>query len=135
MGCVTYQRSALEGGGPMDRERDTSSKSANWGALPRWLLLVAILISMAPHAPKVEAAARVQPALLQMVVQHPDATVRVIVQKASSDRSVEALVTRMGGTVTRDLHIINAFAAEMPARAVQQLAGSSGVRWVSMDAP
>jgi serine protease AprX len=35
--------------------------------------------------------------------------------------------------VTHDLHIINAFAAEMPAEAAMELAQTSSVRWVSMD--
>ena len=37
--------------------------------------------------------------------------------------------------MTRDLHIINAFAAEMPASAVVGLASNASVRWVSLDAP
>jgi serine protease AprX len=56
-------------------------------------------------------------------------------QKTVKDASVEELVTRLGGTVTQDLHIINAFAAEMKAKDAAQLAKVAGVRWVSLDAP
>ena len=41
----------------------------------------------------------------------------------------------LGGVVTKDLWIINAFAAELPAGAVPALANAAGVRWVSFDAP
>src|SRR5204863_8617621 len=41
----------------------------------------------------------------------------------------------LGGVVTMDLHIINAFAAELPAGAILELARAAGVRWISLDAP
>jgi serine protease AprX len=44
-------------------------------------------------------------------------------------------VAQLGGVVTKDLYVINAFAAELPARAVPELAWADGVRWVSLDAP
>jgi serine protease AprX len=44
-------------------------------------------------------------------------------------------VARVGGTVLQDLSLINAFAAEMPAAAVAELAQMPGVRWISLDAP
>ena len=44
-------------------------------------------------------------------------------------------VAALGGKITKDLRIIHAFAAEMPAQAAVDLARSSGVRWVSLDAP
>src|SRR5437867_10052501 len=100
------------------------------------LLVAALLVPMfvAIPAPAASAATRVQPVLLSMAVQHPNAVVGVIVQKTVQDNSVEQLVTRLGGTVTKDLHIINAFAANLPAKAVPELAKSAGVRWVSLDA-
>ena len=41
----------------------------------------------------------------------------------------------MGSAVTKDLSIINAFVAEMPAKDAVRLASTRGVRWVSLDAP
>jgi len=41
----------------------------------------------------------------------------------------------LGGEVTKDLGIINAFAAELPAGEVERLARDPGVRWISFDAP
>ena len=60
--------------------------------------------------------------------------IRVIVQKTVAlDRAPEQAVTRLGGHVTRDLSIINGFAATIPASAVRDLARTSGVRVISLD--
>ncbi len=75
-----------------------------------------------------------QPELIQLAADHPDQVVSVIVQKAVMDDRVERAVSALGGRVTKDLHIINAFAAEMKANDVSQLAKADGVRWVSLDA-
>jgi len=47
--------------------------------------------------------------------------VGVIVQKAAARVNLAGLITRLGGAVTQDLRIINAFAAELPAVAVPVL--------------
>jgi serine protease AprX len=70
-----------------------------------------------------------------MAAEHPDANVSVIIQKSVRDDSVERAVAGLGGKVTKDLHIINAIAAELPARSVSLLAADDSVRWVSFDAP
>ncbi|MBC8446939.1 MAG: S8 family serine peptidase, partial [Chloroflexi bacterium] len=99
------------------------------------LLTVALLVPLMVTAPAPEAAPRAQPLLLAMAAERPEETVRVIVQKVAQDTSVEDLAARLGGVVTRDLYIINAFAAELPAKALPRLARTAGVRWVSLDAP
>ncbi len=87
------------------------------------LLLVAGLIGSS--TPKtVSAASRLHPALAEMASQTPAQTVRVIVQKADQTSDAEQKVTQLGGQVTRDLSIINAFAAEMTAEAAVELARS-----------
>jgi serine protease AprX len=115
--------------------RDKSRQSANWGVLPRLLLAAALLMPALSAAPKADAAPRAQPGLLESVARHPDAAVNVIVQKSVKDNSVENMVARMGGSVTKDLDIINAFAARMPGKVVTQVARAQGVRWVSTDGP
>src|SRR4051812_9653388 len=114
---------------------ETRLQSTNWGVLPRVLLIAVLLLPALSLAPRADAAPKVQPDLLAIAAQHPDARVSVIVQKVVKDNSVENMVTQLGGTVTKDLHIINAFAATLPAKGVSQLARANGVRWVSMDAP
>jgi serine protease AprX len=109
--------------------------SANWRQRLSLLLVVALLLPLVAVAPvQASLAHNVQPLLLQMASAQPEARVSVIVQKTNKDTRVEELMARLGGKVTKDLHIINAFAAEMRAKDVAQLA-RAGVRWVSLDAP
>jgi serine protease AprX len=106
--------------------------------LQRVFICFTLLLTLAAALPLAQtrhATPQAQPALLQQVAQHPTSRVGVIVQKLSKDRSVEALVTQLGGVVTKDLHIINAFAAELSPRAVRELAHYAGVRWISLDSP
>jgi serine protease AprX len=76
-----------------------------------------------------------QPILIQMADSNPDQFVGVIIQKLAGASGVENQVRGLGGAVTRDLGMINAFSAEMTAGAAIEVARSSGVRWVSLDAP
>ena len=85
--------------------------------------------------PRPDSRPRAEPVLLELAATRPDEVVSVIVQKAIMDSSVEERVAHLGGTVTRDLHFINALAAELLAQAVLELARAEGVRWVSLDAP
>ena len=119
------------------------NKAVELTGLTRWpkalnvLLTVALLLPlmvMAP-APAAEETPRAQPVLLAMAAERPEETLRVIVQKSVQDASVEDLVPGLGGVITRDLYMINGFAAELPAKAVPALARAAGVRWVSLDAP
>lgn len=77
--------------------------------------------------------ASVQPQLTQLAVEMPDRIISVIAQKADTTQRAEKLVWRLGGEVTKDLHIINAFAADIPAGVVPELAASGTVRWLSLD--
>ena len=111
-------------------------KSVNAGRrMIRLVLTLAVVLALWPASSAPAQAARVQPLLLEMAAQQPDQVVSVIVQKTVKDDRVEQAVGALGGMVTTDLHIINAFAAELKARDVPQLARVEGVRWVSLDAP
>ena len=116
-------------------------QSVNWGGrskqVTRLVASAALLLSLVVPlaAPLTQSAARVQPQLLNMAAQQPDQMVSVIVQKAVNDDRAEQAVSALGGTVTTDLHIINAFAAEMSAQAAVQLGRIESVGWVSLDAP
>jgi serine protease AprX len=81
------------------------------------------------------AEAKAQPALLALAAEQPDIQVRVIAQMAGDSGDAEALVSRLGGTMIRDLGIINAFAAYMEASAARKMAGSPDIRWISLDVP
>ncbi|HET7079891.1 MAG TPA: S8 family peptidase [Chloroflexia bacterium] len=102
------------------------------------LRMVALLVLLVPFlglAPAPAPVLRAQPELLAQAAAQPAARLAVIIQKTTPGTGLEALVARLGGRVTLDLHIINAFAAEVPASALATVAGADGVRWVSLDAP
>src|SRR3954465_11825336 len=100
-----------------------------WRYMWAFLVLVALIVALAPGARAPEGMPRAQPALLTMAAEHPETRVAVIVQKLGQDSSIERMVGQLGGVVTMDLHIINAFAANLPAGAVAKLARAAGVRW------
>jgi serine protease AprX len=99
------------------------------------VLSVALILGLlAPaSAPGAAQAANLHPLLAQLAVESPAQTVAVIVQKATKDARAEDLVAALDGKVINDLHIINAFSAEMTAGAALKLAASPSVRWVSLD--
>jgi serine protease AprX len=78
--------------------------------------------------------ARAHEALLELAAAHPNERVSVIVQKNAYGSSAEVEVGRLGGTVTAELKMINAFAADLSASAAVELSRASGVRRVSPDA-
>ncbi len=80
-------------------------------------------------------AAQVQPALAEMAASSPDQTVRVMVAARGERAELAAQVESLGGEVVKDLHIINALAAEMPAGAAAELARDASVAWLSLDGP
>ena len=123
----------------MNEDVERIRQSVNWGGrVKRLNLLVALALVlslvMPLAAPLAQSTARVQPLLLELAAQQPDQVVSVIVQKAVKDDRVEQAVGALGAKVTKDLHIINAFAAVMKAKDAAQLAKTNGVRWVSLDA-
>lgn len=102
----------------------------------RWLLAVVIALLFLPPSSSVPSIPLpIQPMVLQEAAANPDGAISVIVQKNNQGEAVEAAVRQLGGTITNDLAIINAFVAELPTRQVAQLAQVPGVRWISADAP
>lgn len=80
--------------------------------------------------------ATLAPSLGQLAAAHPNRSVEVIVQLRAGVRPgrVENVVREAGGKVTRDLHIINGFAARLSASAARHLVGAAGVWAVSPNA-
>ena len=106
------------------------------------IFVFVLLISLLSPSPIVAMPAntgatppKIQDYLLAVAATDPDEMVAVIVQTAGERASAEALVAANGGLVTKNLSFINAFAAQMPARAVTALAASPAVKWVAFDAP
>jgi len=99
------------------------------------VVLLALLLPLTALASARSNSSRVQPALLTLVQQRPNTTVSVIIQKQRQETDVEQVVIGLGGVVTKQLRMINAFAADVPANTVPEIARADGVRWVSLDAP
>ena len=78
--------------------------------------------------------AKAQPILVQMATSDQNQIVSVIIQKANQTTSAEEQVVALGGQITQDLGIINAFSAEMTAGTALEISHSADVRWVSLDA-
>jgi hypothetical protein len=103
--------------------------------LPIFIIAVLVLSLFGSATPSQGfKGAKAQPILVELATQTPRQMVRVIVQKMAGATGTEERVSALGGQVTENLHIINAFAAEMSAKDAVQLSKASNVRWVSLDA-
>ncbi|HEX6605551.1 MAG TPA: S8 family peptidase [Chloroflexia bacterium] len=112
------------------------SHSRKMGMIGGHIFLIAVLVLLGISTdPAPVHPLRAAPVLLAQAMAAPQAMLHVIVQKQPAAADVEAQVARLGGRVTRDLHIIHAFGADVPGRAMAQLAATSGVRWISADTP
>lgn len=99
-------------------------------------VLLALAFVVGPWAPGPAwptAASRLHPQLAQMACTAPTQPVRVIVQAADHSGRAAKLAGRLGGAVTQELQIINAFTVEMTAGAARELGASPSVRWISPD--
>jgi hypothetical protein len=105
--------------------------------LTQIIIVVAIMLGLIGPAALLGAARglHAHPSLVELGLSAPDQVVSVIVQKADETAHAEELTKVLGGVITQDLSIINAFAALMKARNALELAASPSVRWVSLDAP
>jgi serine protease AprX len=105
---------------------------------PFHILMVLALVAgmLVPIATVANAKpARIHPVLAEIAATTPDEMVRVMVQKADNSDRAERLVEKLGGLVTKDLQLINGFAAQLPAQAAPKIAKLAAVSWVSLDAP
>ena len=88
----------------------------------QFLIIASLLMAGVGSSPHQALAAKAQPLLTELAAQNPSQMVRVIVQQMAGTTGAEAQVAKLGGQVTRDLSIINAFAAEITAEAAVELA-------------
>ena len=99
------------------------------------IIFLLITLTAPAFAPaNVQSVSRISPLITRLAAEVPNRPLRLIVQKGDTTNRAEKLSTQLGGKIIKDLHIINAFAVELPAGAVSQLGGSSSVKWVSLDA-
>lgn len=114
-------------------------RSVNWGrsgAQPIFLTIsLILLLVLAVPGPTTGANDKVQNVLANLAVEEPSSLVEVIVQKSGSGETAHKLAKDLGATITKDLPILNAFAAQIPAESVLALAQSPDVNWISYDGP
>jgi serine protease AprX len=96
----------------------------------------AALPAPGPSVAAAETLPSLNPALADLAARSPHKRVEVIVQlnPGTARGAAAPLVRELGGKVTRDLHIINAVAAELPAAGARELASRPEVRAVSPNA-
>ncbi|MFN8442641.1 MAG: S8 family peptidase [Caldilineaceae bacterium] len=73
--------------------------------------------------------------MLQQIQGNPRAIIKVIIQKNNNGSDLEQLIRQLDGKITKDLSIIHAIAAELPAKNISKIAQNRAVRWISPDAP
>lgn len=105
--------------------------------IAKMLFVLTMLVSLAGSdsvgtAPLIS---RAQPMLIQLATAEPEQIVSVIIQKNADAIGLEEQVAYLGGKVTKDLRMINAFVAELPAGKAVEMARSPGVHWINLDAP
>jgi serine protease AprX len=99
------------------------------------LFLLAIIGAFPPQIEALPVIETIQPDLLQIIDTAPASIVSVIVQQKFHNEALAEQIGQLRGKVTKNLPIINAFAAELPAWQVTHLAQNANIRWISLDAP
>ena len=99
-------------------------------------LIVGLLLGLLTPAvlPVDPQPVRMSDSVAQVMAENPGGTIRVIVQVTDEAHPAEQYVGHMGGRVLKELPLINAFVAEIPAQSVPQLSRMADVIWVSLDA-
>ena len=100
------------------------------------LILLCLCLDWAPVATaSANGYPKLQNYLATLAEQEPTERVRVIVQLATTPTAGMKLIAQADGQVERQLALINALVAEMPAGALPRLAAAPGVKQISLDAP
>jgi serine protease AprX len=103
------------------------------------LSTVLIALILLTHTPAVFAQTTtlttLQSYLINLAATDPTDRVSVIVQKTNHTQKPEQVIQAHGGRITKDLTLINAFAANLPAALLPTLAATTGVRWIALDGP
>jgi len=101
------------------------------------LSLILPLVSLTP-GPTLAADPRpdpVHPLLARMMDENPDGMFRVIVMGNGKPDRLDSEVDRKGGKGKKSLPSIQGVAAELPTKAIRELAKHPDAKWVTIDAP
>ncbi|MEO5953532.1 MAG: S8 family peptidase, partial [Chloroflexia bacterium] len=97
-------------------------------------MVLTIPMLVTAYTSAIQVQAMVHPQLLAAAAQNPAAMVKVIVQKSAKTDAPDKMVEQLGGTVTSQLNIINAFVAKIPAGSISRLAAAGNIRAITPDA-
>ena len=102
-------------------------------------ILAILLLSVSILTPVAVATSPAEPrmseVLAETIAKDPGRMVRVIVQKANDSGQAERYVQALGGDILKELDLIQAFAARLPANNIPRLARHQSVSLVTLDAP
>jgi serine protease AprX len=103
----------------------------------RALLVMALSLPIFASASVSPASSQpvIHPLLVQAATANPCELVDIIVTKSARTDRPDSLVKSLGGTVTRQLGMINAFVAQIPAGSIYRLAQAGNIRTITPDAP
>ncbi len=100
------------------------------------IIILAILFGvLAPVSLRVNSdSASLQLALAEVIAENPDKFLRVIVQKTDDSNQAEYWAEFLGGEILKELALINAFVAKIPARNISWLLKVKSVEHIALDA-
>jgi serine protease AprX len=98
------------------------------------LTLTLSLLAPAALSPRPRPV-NLDPALAALAAQAPNQVVRVMVGVGGDLAQVGSRIEALGGQVVHDLPIIQALAAELPAKSIAKLIRTDAVSWVALDSP
>src|SRR5947208_8288087 len=101
------------------------------------VLLALLTIFVGASIPIASAApieSRVLPELQREAAQHPTNQFRVIVTRLGKTTDADTQVKMAGGTKIKDVAHANAFAAQVPGRAIFGLGHNPNVKYIAPDA-
>ena len=96
------------------------------------LLIIILVASIVAVSTNPLMAAPVQPQLMHLATQNPQALFTIIVQTTAGS-AVEQHIQALRGRVLKHMPIINAFTAQLPGQSINRLAQVPGIRYISSD--
>jgi serine protease AprX len=99
------------------------------------VLVLAGALGLSERSSQAGHAATLNPLLTQWIAAHPGQPVPVIVQVAGPIDEGRTFVTEHGGTIERDLGILNAFSANVSPDVALALSSRDAIGMLALDAP
>jgi serine protease AprX len=123
---------AAETGPP--RGQGGTQAGATWRKATVFAVALVAVAGFLPALRTPDAPAKADPSLVLAARSDPGSPLHLIVRETSpASAGAESVIARLGGTVRRELPMVDGFAAELPGRALGALLGSPSVAQVWSD--